>query len=192
MAGVISTVDLSDLAAAIAFVEANVGLNAVEIGHNSHDLSAIEHGFHSRWRVYPQNVGLVATLTADAVADTFGNWVEIIPLDTVPFPYDVIGVVLEVLSASTTYHVQLGYSVDAGDPPANHEAGERRFKIATIPAVRATELLEIASQNIPANAKLWGRVKTASINADTCQVSVVLDRHIEITNPEPLYGAFPW
>ncbi|GAI41605.1 unnamed protein product, partial [marine sediment metagenome] len=36
------------------------------------DVAAIEHYFHSRWRVYPQNVGVAPPIQADAAADTFG------------------------------------------------------------------------------------------------------------------------
>ena len=130
-------------------------------------------------------------MAANATANVFGDWVEIIPLNTVPFEYDVIGLVIEIVSAATTYHVQLGYSSDAAEPLANDEAGERRVKYGAFPT-RATELLQIQSQKVPANTKLWGRVKTASINADTCGVSVVLSRHVEVSNPVLKYGAFPW
>ena len=156
------------------------------------NLAAVEHYDHSRWRVYPQDITVDITLTADAAANTFGSWTEIIPLNTVPFDYDVIGLVVESVSAATKYHIQLGYSTDASDPPANNESGERRVRMVTVPIARATELLKIAGQNTPANSKLWGRVKTASTNADTCEVSVVLSRHSEITNPIPKYEAFPW
>ena len=156
------------------------------------DIAATKHYNHSRWRVYPQNVGSVVTLAANATANVFGDWVEIIPLNTVPFEYDVIGIVIEIVSAATTYHVQLGYSSDAAEPLANDEAGERRAKLVTVPIARATELLQIQSQKVPANTKLWGRVKTASINADTCGISVVLSRHVEVSNPVLKYGAFPW
>ncbi len=156
------------------------------------NIAAAEHHVHSRWRVYPQDITSVVTLMADAAANTFGNWTQIIPIDTVPFEFDIIGLIIETVSAATCYHLQIGYNIVDAIPPANYEMGERRFPITTVPPVRGTELLEIASQNIPANAKVWGRVKTASTNADTCVVSVVLDRHIETSNPVPLYPAFPW
>ena len=156
------------------------------------NIAALEHDNHSRWRVYPQNVGSTITLAADAVANTFGDWAEIIPLNTVPFNYDVIGIVIEAVSAAAVYHIQLGYSVDAADPPANFEAGERRVRMVTVPIARATELLHIACQDMPANAKFWGRVKTETAVADTCDVSVVLTRHVDISNPIAKYGAFPW
>lgn len=157
------------------------------------DISVLEHHIHARWRVYPQNISLDVTLAANAAANTFGDWVEIIPLNTVPFAFDVIGMIIETVSAVGKYQIQIGYSItDEDDPGANDVMGERRFPTTDFPPKRATELMEIASQNIPANAKVWGRVKTASTNADTCKVSVVLTRHVPITNPVPIYHAFPW
>lgn len=156
------------------------------------DIAIAKHHHHSRWRVYPQDVSSTKTLAADAAANTFGDWAEIIPLNTVPFSYDVIGLVIESVSAATTYHIQLGYSTDDNDPTTNNEAGERRVRLVTVPIARATELLHIAGQGISANAKLWGRLKTASTNADTCEVSVVLTRHIDTSHTIAKYGAFPW
>lgn len=80
------------------------------------DISVLEHEAHSRWRVYPQVVSDVVPLTAGTPADTFGSWVQIIPINTVPFLFDVIGVVVEVVDAETTYHIQLGYSLTAAPP----------------------------------------------------------------------------
>jgi len=155
------------------------------------DIAAVEHYLHSRWRVYPQNVTSVVQLAAAAVANSFGDWVQIIPIDTIPFSYDVIGVVVEELSASTTYHTQFGYSLTVAAPGANYESGERRAR-ATTPISRSTELLAIQSQNIPANASFWGRLKTASGNADTADISIVLSRHVEVSSPIPKWPAFPW
>jgi len=156
-----------------------------------HDISTIEHYQHSRWRVYPQNVTLFAHLIAGTPANTFGDWVQIIPIDTIPFCYDVIGMVVDQIDASTTYHIQLGYSLTAAAPGDNYESGERRAK-ATTPISRATELLDVHGQNIPANSSFWGRLKTASGNADTADISVVLSRHVESSSPIPKWAAFPW
>jgi len=156
------------------------------------DISALEHDNHSRWRVYPQIVSNSVHLAAAATINTFGDWVQILPIDIVPFVFDVIGIVVEVVNAETTYHIQLGYSLTAASPEVNYEAGERRFRIATLPIARGTELLAIQSQNIPANASFWGRLKTASGNADTANISIVLSRHIEISAPIPMWPAFPW
>lgn len=115
------------------------------------DISKIEHEVHSRWRVYPQDVSSFIQLEAAAVINTFGDWTQIIPVDTIPFDYDVIGIVVDQISASTTYHIQVGYSLTAAPPGANYESGERRAQ-ATTPISRATELLanEINSRYLDA------------------------------------------
>jgi len=156
------------------------------------DIAATESCNHSRTRVYPQDVSSAITLTANAAVNTFGNWVEIIPLNTIPFEYEIVGLIIEAVSAATTYLIQLGYSTTAAEPAANDEAGERRIRLVTVPISRATELLQVRSQDMPANAKLWGRVKTASTNADTCEVSITIGKHVEISTSVPEYGAFPW
>jgi len=156
------------------------------------DIGAVFHHFHSRSRIYPQDVTDVPRLTAQAVANTFGGWSEIVPLNTVPFGFMVIGFVIEEVSVATTYHVQLGYNTEDADPDDNMELGERRLRMVTVPIARATEILEISSQNVPANSKVMGRVKTATGNADWCDVSVVLYRHVAISKEVPLYPTFPW
>jgi len=156
------------------------------------DISALEHYQHSRWRVYPQVVTDSVELAAGTPANTFGDWVQIIPIDTIPFSLNVIGVVIEEVSVATTYHIQLGYSTTADPPGANYEAGERRVRLVTVPIARATELLAIQSQNIPANSSVWGRFKTATGDEDTADISIVLSRHVEVSSPVPKWPAFPW
>ncbi len=155
------------------------------------DLAALEHYYHSRYRVYPQDIQLVADLIA-AGADEFGSWAQIIPIDTVDFCYEVTGFVIEVATVATSYLVQLGFSEAAGtDPTEAQHAGERRTRLP-VPATKSTELLEIKSQDIPAKAKLWGRVKSAAGGSETIGVSVVIARHIEITNPVAKLATWPW
>ncbi len=167
------------------------GDNWVLASNVMYNLAALEHYNHSRTRVYPQDIRLVAELVA-AAANIFGDWIEIIPIDTVDFDYEVIGIVIEEADAATTYFVQLGFSlVDGTEPTEAQIAGERRALLPT-PAVRATELLEIRSQNIPANAKLWGKVKSKAGGSETIGISVVIARHIEITNPVAKLATWPW
>lgn len=156
------------------------------------DVGVIDHHTHSRWRVYPQIVSDSAQLTADAAVNTFGNWGLVIPVDTVPFKFEVVGLVIEAVSAATTYHIQIGYNPVNAEPEANMEMGERRLKITGIPIARGTEILVIHSQDIPANGSVWARLKTASLNADTADISLVLYRHVEVSRGIPLWPAFPW
>ncbi len=157
------------------------------------DIGALDHHIHSRWRVYPQSVSaVVPQLVADAAADTFGDWVEIIPLNTIPFAFDVIGLVVEQVSAVATYHIQLGYNTINADPGPNMEMGERRIRIAGLPVAREGELLAIHSQDMPAGSRVMGRVKTETVNADWAEVTLVLSRHVEIHREVQLWPAFPW
>jgi len=156
------------------------------------DIAALEHYSHSRWRVYPQDVTKIIRLTAGTPADTFGSWVEAIPLNTVPFAYDVIGIIVDAVNAAATYHIQLGYSTDENTPAANKECGERRANVVTVPIARATEILTVQSQDIQANGKLCARVKTSSGNEDTADISVVLSRHVDISEQIEKWPAFPW
>ncbi|GAI99549.1 unnamed protein product, partial [marine sediment metagenome] len=92
---------------------------------------------------------------------------------------------------TTAYLIQLGFSITDIDPVTSQILGERRTNLPT-PVNKATELLDYYSQNCPAKAKLWGRVKSASEDADELGVSVVLIRHIEITNPIAHLETWPW
>jgi len=156
------------------------------------DIAAVEHYQHSRWRVYPQVVTDSVELEAGTPADTYGDWVQIIPVDIVPFSYDVIGLVIEQVSVATIYHIQLGYSLTAAPPGANNEIGERRARLTTVPIARATEILIVHGQDIPANSSAWGRLKTATGNEDTATISIALSRHVEVSSPVPKWPAFPW
>lgn len=156
------------------------------------NIAVLQHHIHSRMRVYPQDVGATITLAANASANVFGSWTEIVPIDTIDFMYMVIGIIIEAVDAATTYLIQLGYSiVDGSDPTTAQILGERRLILPT-PVAKATELLEMAASHCPANAKLWGRIKTASIAADEAEISVVVIRHQEITNPVDNLETWPW
>ena len=156
------------------------------------DIGRLHFKSHSRTRVYPQDVTVAPTLTAAGVADVFGPWAEIVPLDTVPFPFHVVGVCVCSVTAAGNYHIQLGYNTVLADPGANMEMGERRLRIATVPIAKQTELLEIRGQGIPANSRVMGRLKTASGNPDEATVSVVLTRHVEVLRSVELWPGFPW
>lgn len=156
------------------------------------DIAVIDHHIHSRWRVYPQSISSTVQLTAAAAANTFGSWGLVIPIDTVLFDFDIIGLIVEAVSAPTYYHIQIGYNPENAEPGKNMEMGERRLKIVTQPISRATEILAIYSQDIPANSSVWARLKTASTNEDTADISLVLSRHIDVSHEEPLWPAFPW
>lgn len=85
--------------------------------------------------------------------------------------------------------------VDGDDKRArgeNQEMGERRWRADVAPIHRFSEILEIKSQGIPANSSVWGRVKMATGGTETVDLSVVLSRHVEVSQVEPIWPAFPW
>ncbi len=158
-----------------------------------YNIAVLNLHIHSRTRVYPQNVSTTITLAANAAANTFGSWTEIVPINTIDFMYMVNGVIIEAVDAATTYLIQLGFSiVDGTDPTTAQILGERRIKLVTVPIARATEALSIAAQHCPTNAKLWGRIKSASTNADEAEISVVVIRHLNITNHLDHLTTWPW
>jgi len=164
----------------------------VELAKVLNDLGTLNQHEYSRWRVYPQDVTAAPQLTAAGAANTFGNWTEIIPLNTIPFPFHVIGFCICQVNATTNYHVQLGYNTVNADPGTNMEMGERRFRIATTPIARQSELMEVYSQGVPAYSRVIGRLKTASGNPDTANINLVITRQIEVQDESSLWPAFPW
>jgi len=178
--------DKADVLTNLAVVDANVDDSLANV-------AALQHHIHSRFRVYPQDVGATISLAAAEAANTFGDWTQIVPINTIDFVYMVIGLLIEAVDAPTTYFVQLGYSiVDGTEPTTAQIIGERRIRLVTVPIARATEILGIHASHCPANAKLWGRLKTASIAADEVEVSIAVIRHIDITNPIAKLATWPW
>lgn len=158
------------------------------------DTGAIAHHVDSRSRVYPQDTQNTVQLTCGVAApDTFGAWTQIVPIDTIGFDYKVLGVVVEETSAAATYMIQLGYSTVGGtDPTTAQILGERRIKLLGTPIKTVHDVMDFFSADAPANAKLWGRVKSSTGDADTLDVSVVILRHLAVVNQRAPLVTWPW
>ena len=159
-----------------------------------YNIAVLEHHTDARSRVYPQVAGATVTLISDAVADTFGSWTEIIPINTVDFDYKVIGVSIYGVDAASDYFIQLGYSqVDGTDPVTRQILGEREMRITDVPIAKATELLDFYCRPCPANAELWGRLKTDGGATDEAYITVIVLRHVPLRKftIEPL-KTWPW
>ena len=154
--------------------------------------AAMFHHIHSRSRVYPQDTQLAITLACAATADTWGSWTQIVPINTIDFEYMPAGVVIEGTNAASTYCIQLGFSIVDTDPTTAQIMGERRIKLAEVPIKIEHDYLNFFSDKAPANAKLWGRAKADSGAADEIYISVVVIRHMPITNPIPQLTTWPW
>lgn len=157
------------------------------------NIAVLDHHSHSRIRVYPQDVGATITLAAAAAANTFGSWTEIIPINIIDFLYHLVGLNIEAANAAQSYLIQLGYSILTGsDPTTAQIIGEQRIVLPT-PVSKALEHLDFLADYCPANAKLWGRIKSDSVAAaDELEVSVDITRHMGITNPITLLTTWPW
>lgn len=143
------------------------------------DIAIIDHHWHSRTRVYPQVAGATITLVSDGSADTFGSWVNIIPINTVDFEYEVTGLVIYGVDVASNYFIQLGLSLtdDSTTPTIAQILGERELKLIDTPIKKATVILDFLADTCPANSKLWGRLKTDGGNTDEAYIAVVLSRH---------------
>jgi len=172
----------------------NVGTISSNVDKTLYNTRALAHHTDARTRIYPQVAGQTVTLVSDGAADTFGDWVNIIPINTVDFAYKVIGLVLYGVDTASSYFIQLGHSTtDDATPPATSEImGEREIKIVSAPISRATEILEFWCSSCPANAKLWGRLKTDGGATDEAYIAVVLVRHISVDGHFEILTTWPW
>ena len=151
------------------------------------------HQTHSRTRVYPQLPSSVITITTAAAADTFGSWTQVVPIDTIDFGYTVKAVMVEESGAAATYIIQFGYStVDGTAPTTAQIVGEQRFKVIGTPIKNFYADLTLLGGHCPANSKIWGRLKSETVNTDTVDISLVITRLPEITNPVTPVATWPW
>jgi len=151
------------------------------------------HQTHARTRVYPQAPSSVIQVATAAAADTFGSWTQVVPINTIDFDYSVLKVMVEQSGAAATYIGQLGYStVDGTDPITSQIIGEQRFVVIGTPLKTYHADLMLLGGHCPANSKLWGRLKSETVNADTCDISIVVTRLRAITNPVTPTATWPW
>lgn len=144
----------------------------------------------SRERVYPRAPSDTLTLNTGAGADDWGAWTELVPSNTVSFQFGVRGVYAEAISATGTYHIQIG-SCAAGMTPATCQIqGETRFT-ATAPVARSSGLLPIDTQHIDPDQRVMGRVRNDS-GGDNISISLVIRRHSEVSEELAPVSGFPW
>ena len=164
-----------------------------DIDNLLYDTSILEHKWEARTRVYPQDTQVAPQITTAAVADTFGSWAEIIPIDTVDFTYRVVNLTVEQTNRAGTFLIQLGFStVDGDDPTTAQIVGERRTSLIGTPLKLEQSSMEYMGGHIHTNAKLWGRVKSNTGTADTLDVSVIVTRCLQVSNPVIILTTWPW
>jgi hypothetical protein len=155
------------------------------------DAGYLELFVSSRYRVYPLDATQIITLATGGAADQWGSWTEVIPAGLIPFTFAIRGIRIETISGSGIFHIQLG-SCDAGQTPgANDEEGEVRLYVATVPLVRASELIEIGSRGIEAGKRIMGRTKSDT-GGESLTISVIIRRYIAVSRVINKWSAFPW
>ena len=151
----------------------------------AYNIKALAHHIDARVRVYPQVAGTSVNLAATDTADEFGSWTEIVPFEIIDFAYKVVGLIVNSVDTIATYFFQLGYSTVAlSEPTTAQILCETAVKMLATPVTKATALIELHASECPANAKLWGRVKSSTTGEDVAGVAVRFVRHI------PLKGEF--
>ncbi|GAG62196.1 unnamed protein product, partial [marine sediment metagenome] len=110
--------------------------------------------FMSRTRVYPQNIAVPITLIPDAVANTFGNWTQIIPAGLIPFVFHIHGLQTMGAAGADSFFIQLALSAT---PTGFQMLGEKSFALGA----RGRARVEFVCPAVPANTAVYGRVKTA-------------------------------
>ena len=154
------------------------------------DLGSFELSICGRYRVYPQEPSQTVTLNTGAGADQWGAWTEIIPANIIPFDYNIVGILIETISATGIYQVQIGDCAAGSTPVTNEIQGEVRFR-GTAPIARSTETLVFGCRIIRAYRRVMGRVKNDS-GGDNITLSAVIRRYIELSEEVEKWPTFPW
>ena len=157
------------------------------------DVGILGHVDCARIRVYPRVPSSTVQIAAAAAADTWGSWTQVVPINTIDFEYQLIGVMVEQVGAGATYMMQFGFSTaDGSDPVTAQIVGEQRFKALGTPLKTYHSDLFLRAMECPANAKLWARTMTESVNADTCDISITVTRHVSTSQHYSHLTSWPW
>jgi len=157
--------------------------------HVLDDIAAVSMARHSRVRVYPRGADEVIRLTPAAAIDTFGNWTECIPADTVLFPFHLLGILVENQQAADTYFVQFAR---AAVPTNADYIGEARLALGGLAGFFPSIPIPVNGKGLAANCAIYGRVKAASNNGYWLDISLSLTRHVEVTNEMTQWPDWPW
>ena len=157
------------------------------------DVGITAHQDCARIRVYPRVPSAVVQIASAAAADTFGSWTQVVPITTIDFEYQIVGVMVEQVGAGGTYIIQFGFSTaDGTDPVTAQIVGEQRWVALGTPLKSFYADLFLRGMECPANAKLWARTMTENVAADTCDISITVTRHIETSIHRDHLTTWPW
>ena len=150
------------------------------LSHAAIDRGIDHHALIPRPRTYPYDTGDVLSVTAGVGANTFGNYVALIPKGTIEFGdtpnrIQILAVSFETFGTNDTFVLEFYESPDGA---AFRELGSIRIKRAA--ALVKTKLVERPCTQLDCDTNgLYARLKSESGN-NTVTFSLILERHLHI------------
>ena len=129
-------------------------------------LDMLKHHVHSVTKVYPTLANNV-TLTGGAGAWQLGNFIEVVPANTITDWFDIHWVVLVDPSVQDNYQVEL-YQGDLGS-----EELIAQIKVTRDTNQGSTGSVPIMTPIIPANTRISAKLATESGGNDTLDIAVL-------------------
>jgi len=130
---------------------------------NADKLDILSEHFHSIACVYPTGAAAV-TVAGAAGAWTLGNFVEIVPVNTITEDFDIHWINIEAVSAADVYELVL-YAETT-------EIGRIRFSVLGTPANTIIPSQSFQTQIIKANSQIQAKVMSAGGGSDTCDIAI--------------------
>ena len=157
------------------------------------DLSYIEHDMINRPRPYPYNVSNFLTITDGGAANVFGNYTQLIPINTYDFGDDpnrvqVLGLCVCDMSANANYLVEFYKLVDG----TYIALGATRFRRLGA-SVRSFLIHNPCRPFNNDETALYGRLKTSVATGENIECSLIVARYLPTSICQPSStGAWPW
>lgn len=157
------------------------------------DLGKIEHNFIDRPRPYPYDVTAVLTVTDGGVANTFGAYTELIPINTFDFGdinnrVQVLGLCVCSMSANANYLVEFSKLIGGIYTPL----GAIRFRRSS-PLVRSFLVQNPCRPFSNDETALYARLKTSVATGENIECSLLVSRFLPTDYKIPLSsGTWPF
>jgi len=123
----------------------------------------LEEHAHSTQCVYP-TLGAGVTATGAAGAWTLGNFVEIVPVNTITLDFDIHWINIEAVSAADSYELVLYVETT--------EIGRTRFTVLGTPANTIIPVKNFQSKIVKANSQIQAKIANAGGGGETATISV--------------------
>lgn len=116
---------------------------------------------HEHEAIYPEDPAAGITITADALASTWGVWTQL----TAGFSefVRIVGAIASELVADNKYLIEFSYGAAGGD----HIVAQELFGEGS---AKQTINLAVDTGYVPPNTPMWARVQSESGGSDTCDI----------------------